>query len=238
MPYLRNLDPFLRPFSMLGLAMLLAAALAGVPQSAQAQSTPPPPFHLVIGIDVSTGSPFVTDMSFSEKVAKRIAEAVEALPVRAKLSIRSFSAHGLVVKELDVDRQITARQSAERTAVFVETLISKVPQLAENGQITVNPQSDILGFLYTMSRAVDCEVTETVFILATDGFEESEYAKLTNGDTLPVPDGAPFASCARLEMLGLGRRGGSPTLTNKVIGEWTSWAEKAGFETFIGLDSW
>ncbi len=222
-------------------AVCLAALCLSVARPALAQpetGLPGDAYHLVIGIDVSENSPFVTDDVFAGKTARRIAERIAALPMRSKVSFRSFGAHSTTDVVLEFDREISRNQTPQATASFIRALIAGMPEIVRNGTLEVHGRSDILGFLGTMARSIDCAATRTVVIVATDGFEDSEFARMSDGGTLPDEAAGAFSGCARLEMLGLGRGGGSPSLTQRIVEEWKAWGEAAGFTTVIALDSW
>ena len=79
----------------------------------------------------------------------------------------------------------------------------------------------------------------TTVILASDGIEDSEYARLDREDSrLPLPDGHPFRGCAELQILGVGQGTRSPSETMRLRAQWGRWAEQAGFSRFLGLNDW
>lgn len=203
-----------------------------------AQQGRPATVRLIIGIDISAESPFLSDRSFARKTAERITERVERLPSGSEVSFRTFGAPASGAARLDIDRRILRRSEANDAARLLNALIAGMPQLTENGTISAQTESNIIGFLQTTSRRLDCSAERTLIVLATDGFEDSEYGNLREGGNLPTPERPLFERCARLEMLGLGRGGGSPRLTDQVVQAWTEWAEAAGFTIFLGLDDW
>jgi hypothetical protein len=79
----------------------------------------------------------------------------------------------------------------------------------------------------------------TFVILATDGIEDSQVARLrSSGAALPPPPGAIFPGCEELRMLGIGRGLNSPRDTERLIGEWNAWARRAGFRNFRAFNEW
>ncbi len=194
--------------------------------------------RLVIGVDISEGSPFLTDEQFAKKTAERIGNRIERLPLGAVASLRSFGAHSTMDASLELDRFIGRGRSGRQAAIFLRAIIAGMPKLASSGKIKAQSASNILGFLQTVSRRVDCAGERTTIIIATDGLEDSEYAKLASDDSLPAPASPMFEGCARLEMLGLGRGGGSARLTTRVIEAWEAWGEAAGFRSVVILDNW
>ncbi|MBU6297594.1 MAG: hypothetical protein KJS68_05055, partial [Alphaproteobacteria bacterium] len=97
----------------------------------------------------------------------------------------------------------------------------------------------ILAFLDNLSQSIGCAGMPTTIVLASDGIEDSDYARLTRrGAHLPPPDGRPFQGCAAFEILGLGQGADSPRLTSYLRSEWGRWALAAGFARFQGLNDW
>lgn len=78
----------------------------------------------------------------------------------------------------------------------------------------------------------------TGIILASDGIEDSEFARLATGGSLPAPDRQLYRGCARLTIYGLGQGSGSPVTTQRLRNQWTNWAQHAGFSAFEGLNDW
>ncbi len=196
------------------------------------------PNHVIIGIDISVDSPFLTDDQFAAKTGRRIARRISVLPPRSTVTLRSFASHSTTDQTLEINRTITTGQSAQRTAEFIEKIVAGVPTLVRNGRLKAQDESNIVGFLESQSRGVDCAARRTVIVLATDGVEQSEYADLKTDQALPAPRSPIFDQCARLEMLGMGRGHGSPALTARLVAAWNDWAGTAGFLTFVGLDTW
>ena len=113
------------------------------------------------------------------------------------------------------------------------------PMLVRQGKWQAQGHTNILAFLDNVSNSIGCSGVPTTIILASDGIEDSEYARLGRADAhLPAPDGRPFAGCSDLQILGLGEGGRSPSETVRLRGEWNRWAHAAGFARFQGLNDW
>ena len=99
--------------------------------------------------------------------------------------------------------------------------------------------TNILAFLDNVSQAFGCGGMKTTVILASDGIEDSEYARLGHASAhLPAPSGRPFAGCAETADPGPRRRHRQPVDTVRLRDEWTRWAHAAGFARFQGLNDW
>ncbi len=118
-----------------------------------------------------------------------------------------------------------------------EKLIAGTPVLVQQGKWRAQGNTNILAFMDNVSNSIGCSALPTTVILASDGIEDSEYARLGRGGAhLPAPDGKPFAHCAELQILGLGEGDNSPSETVRLRAEWDHWARSAGFGRFQGLN--
>ena len=107
------------------------------------------------------------------------------------------------------------------------------------GKWRTQNHTNILAFLDNVSQSIGCAKLPTTVILATDGLEDSEYARLKSSAAhLPAPEGKPFSGCVELQMLGIGQGTKSPKETVRLRQEWSRWAKAAGFKQFQGLNDW
>ncbi len=196
------------------------------------------PVHFVVGIDVSQSNVIVTNDAFARKVADRVRPMIENLPPRSIVTVRTFGVYQSTENVLRIDRTISARNRPEEVATLVHGIVAGVPQLVRDGRVRSQGFTNILGFLDNTSQLVDCRGYEVIVVLATDGLEDSEFARLQNADAqLPVPERI-FRGCDELHMLGIGQGLGSPTTTQRLRAEWDEWADTAGFRRFVGLNDW
>lgn len=220
---------------MRGLAALFAASLFALP--AGAVDAPSAPQTVVIGLDISKSNPLVEDAAYAARVAQRLTSEIDKLPVRSKIMVRTFGAYDSSANPLKIDEVISARARPETVAEGIGALVSAMPQLVQEGKIKAQDWTYIVSFMETMSPQVDCAAGDVRLILLTDGFEDSELARLRRGGALPKPEPL-FAGCGELLMLGVGQGGGSPAVTKRAHDEWASWAGAAGFTKFTGLYDW
>ncbi len=196
------------------------------------------PTHLVIGIDLSQSNVLVTNSAFARKVADRIRPMIEDLPPRSKVTLRTFGSYDSRSNPLRRDWTISARERPDEVATFIHGVVGGVPALVRDGRVRSQGYTNILAFMENTSQLVDCYDYEVIVVLATDGVEDSEYARLQRSSaTLPTPDDM-FEGCERMEMLGVGQGLGSPSTTSRLRREWDDWAEAAGFRRFVGLNDW
>jgi hypothetical protein len=197
------------------------------------------PQRLVIGLDISKSNPLVDDRAFASKVASRIGDQIRKLGFRSEVHVRTFGSFDASSNGFYNDTVLSIRSRPEQVAAEVEKLISGTPELVARGKWKSQDRTNILGFLDNISQSVGCSGLPTTVVLASDGLEDSEYARLSSArDHLPSPEGRPFAGCKELQILGIGQGTDSPIETVRLRNEWSRWARAAGFPKFQGLNDW
>jgi hypothetical protein len=225
-----------------GGAMALDATRTAHPIAASAYTDDEadrPPARLVIGIDLSKSNPLIENSDFAAKVGERVADTIRKLGFASEVHVRTFGSFDATSNPFYYDTVISARARPEAVASEVERLISGTPLLVANGKWKAQGRTNILAFLDNASRSEGCSGLPTTIILATDGIEDSQLARLDDpSDHLPDTDGKPFAGCSELQILGIGEGTRSPVKTARLRAEWTRWAHAAGFAKFEGLNDW
>jgi|CXWL01.1.fsa_nt_gi hypothetical protein len=211
--------------------------------SAFASYAPPanPPQTIVIGIDLSASNPLIRDDGFAGRVAARVQPMIAALPPHSRVLLRSFGAYNSAANNtLSLDVVIAPKTArAEDMARLIGGVIGGLPQMVRQGRVQVQNSTNIVPFLMNVSKNVDCRAMPVHVILASDGVEDSQVAKLARRTaTLPAPLSAPFPGCEELMILGIGRGLNSPGDTERLYGEWQFWSQSAGFRRFVGLNDW
>jgi hypothetical protein len=197
------------------------------------------PQRVVIAIDLSRSNPLIDNPEFAAKVASRVGDQIRGLGFASEVHVRTFGNYDAGSNNFHYDVQISVRNRPESVAAEVERLIAGTPTLVRQGKWMAQGTTNILAFMDNASNAIGCAQIPTTIILASDGIEDSEYARLGHADAhLPTPEGRPFAGCSELEILGLGEGGRSPRETVRLRGEWAHWAHSAGFARFQGLNDW
>jgi hypothetical protein len=197
------------------------------------------PQRIVIGLDLSKSNPLIDQPEFAAKVADRIAGIVRHLGFASEVHVRTFGSYDASANNFHYDAVISVRERPEAVAADVQRLIAGTPVLVQHGRWQAQNWTNILAFLDNMSQSIGCSGMPTAVVLASDGIEDSEYARLDNPhDHLPAPEGRPFAGCSELEILGIGQGTRSPSKTVRLREEWMRWAQEAGFSRFSGLNDW
>ncbi len=200
-----------------------------------------PPRTIVIGIDLSASNPLVRDDGFAGRVAARVQPLIAGLSPHSRVLLRSFGAYNAPANnKLSLDVVIAPKTArAEDIARLVGGVVGGLPQMVRDGRVQVQGSTNIVPFLMNIARNVDCRAMPVHVILASDGVEDSQVAKLSRRTaTLPAPQSAPFPGCEELMILGIGRGLNSPGDTERLYGEWQFWSQSAGFRRFVGLNDW
>ena len=228
------------------LSLLVIAAVLGVVVyvalpylTSKPPSVSRKPREIVIGLDLSKSNPLTVDAKFAAKVAARVAPMIEALRLRDEIKLRTLGTFDPREQPLHIDQVITTDNLPEDSARIVRGVIAGVPTLIQRGTLKAQDSTNIVGFLDNMAQVIDCKKHEVTIILASDGIEESEEARLTaQSAMLPKPKSQIFRGCKSLQILGLGVGEKSPALVARLREQWAAWAEAAGFKEFQGLNDW
>ena len=196
------------------------------------------PQRLIIGLDLSLSNPLVDDPAFAARVAARVADQIRSLGFASEVHVRTFGSYDPSSNNFAYDTVLSVRSRPEFVAAEVQKLIANTPQLVKSGRWKSQRATNILAFLDNMARATGCAGMPTTIILASDGIEDSAYARLDRGGELPPPDRRVFRGCTQLTIYGLGQGSGSPILTGRLRAEWENWARTAGFLRFNGYNDW
>jgi hypothetical protein len=196
------------------------------------------PERIVIGLDLSKSNPLIDNPAFAARVAQRIAGIIDRLGMASEVHIRTFGSYDPASNGFAYDTVISVRARPERVAAEVQKLIANTPRLVASGRWKSQQKTNILAFLDNSVRAVGCGGMPTTIILASDGIEDSEYARLAQGDVLPGPDRRLYRGCTRLTIYGIGQGTGSPITTTRLRRQWGGWARSAGFTHFEALNDW
>jgi hypothetical protein len=197
------------------------------------------PQRFVIALDLSRSNPLIDNPDFAAKVAARIGDEIRGLGLASEVHVRTFGNYDADSNNFHYDAQLSVRNRPEDVAAEVSKLIAGTPMLVRTGKWRAQGRTNILAFLDNVSQSIGCSGMPTTVVLASDGIEDSEYARLEHASAhLPAPDGKPFAGCAELQILGLGEGDKSPAETVRLRGEWARWAQASGFARFQGLNDW
>ena len=194
----------------------------------------------MIGLDLSESNPLVSNKSYAASAGALVAQNIKSLPMASKVMLRTFGSYSGQKNNVRFDTEISSQGDEKPPVVakHVEDLIAGVPEFVRAGSLEVQDRTNILSFLEDMAQFVDCSKMDTTVILVSDGIEDSEYARLKHGESLPAPSPGLYRGCAELLIVGLGQGADSPSFTERLRSEWGAWAKAAGFRDFEGLSNW
>ena len=197
------------------------------------------PERVIIGLDLSKSNPLVDDPAFAARVAQRIAGIVRGLGMASEVHIRTFGSYDPSSNSFAYDVVLSVKARPDQVAAEVQKLIANTPRLVASGKWRSQQKTNILAFLDNSVRAVGCGGMPTTIILASDGIEDSEYARLDRGGALPQPDQRLYRGCTKFVIYGIGQGSGSPVFTTRLRATWENWTRSAGFaQPFEGLNDW
>ncbi len=76
------------------------------------------------------------------------------------------------------DAVLSVRQRPANVAADIQRLIAGVPELVRSGRFRAQNNTNILAFLDNVSQSIGCRGMPTTVVLASDGIEDSDYARL------------------------------------------------------------
>jgi hypothetical protein len=197
------------------------------------------PRRLIIGLDISKSNPLIDKPDFAAKVGAKIGDMVRQMGFASEVHVRTFGSYDAAQNNFAFDTVLSVRSRPENVGAEVEKLVAGVPVLVERGKFHPQNYTNILGFLDNMRESVGCDGMPTTIVLASDGIEDSEYARLDKDSAhLPLPAEKQFGRCESLQIFGIGQGTRSPKKTARLRDEWERWAHAAGFHSFVALNDW
>ncbi|HEX4293938.1 MAG TPA: hypothetical protein VHZ29_07375, partial [Rhizomicrobium sp.] len=136
------------------------------------------PQRIVIGLDLSKSNPLIDNPAFAAKVARRVADEVRGLGFASEVHVRTFGNFDPSSNTFAYDQVISVRARPQNVAAEIEKLIAGTPLLVQRGKWVAQDNTNIIAFLDNAVTSIGCAGMPTTVILATDGIEDSEYAKL------------------------------------------------------------
>jgi hypothetical protein len=197
------------------------------------------PRRIIIGLDISKSNPLIDDRDFATKVGARIGGLVARMGFASEVHVRTFGSYDASTNSFYYDTVLSTRARPENVAAEIEKLVSGVPTLVARGRFHPQDRTNIIAFIDNAVESIGCSGMPTSIVLASDGIEDSEYARLDDpAQHLPAPEGRPDRGCAELQILGIGQGAHSPRKTTRLKQEWRNWSQAAGFARFVGLNDW
>lgn len=195
----------------------------------------------IFGIDISDSGPLTVDRNVSRAAGNLVKNTVARLQPGDEVRLRSFGAAGIASQQININVTIgrKAKARANRIAPAIGEFLSSLPDRVEKGQITLQTNTNIIGFVEAIAPSLDCEANQIRLILLTDGIEWSEQmngSELIAGKAqLPPPSGQILKGCI-VEMRGVGQQAASRWTDSRwfpiLKAQWRSFFEAAGVARF------
>lgn len=224
---MRNLAKILAPVALLASTTLAAS---GEPKSL-----------LVVAFDISDSAPVAINEALANDAASRIQWLVANLEPGDEVKLRSLGMAGLAVTQISIDIALgrKPRTRPDKIAPVVGNLIRSFPARVQRGELKIQNQTNIIGFLEALSPSLDCERQPTHIVIFSDGIEWSTQVRgndLVSGKAdLPPPSGPILQGCD-VEMRGVGQQtaalGTDSRWFPRLRSQWTQFFEAAGVSRF------
>lgn len=178
--------------------------------------------------DLSASNPLVESEQYASNVADRLEQELLKLPQGTYVRVETFGALGLPDNLKRWTTRITRKNSPQKVAPQLRTIIKKF----HSGEIASQGATNIVSFLEF--GEFNCADNDTIF-LVTDGIEFSEYVPNTQAfvegkASLPEPEKDLLDGCS-LTFIGLGQRAEGqllPSYIKNIRSQWRSWCRAAG----------
>lgn len=177
---------------------------------------------LVVGLDISTSNPLVRDDAFAREVGAQVQRQIEDMQPGDRVIIETFGLHGIAMGQ-KIELPISRRHNPGKVAHFASQIISAVPRMVREGKLAPHPATNILSFLELRTEREGCN--DTVFFIATDGFESSDAVSGTN--VLPTPASAYLTGCS-VTLTGVGGGTQETVAARNLKDLWLAYLRDAG----------
>jgi hypothetical protein len=164
----------------------------------------------IFGIDISDSVPVTVNRNIAMSAGTLVENRVARLQPGDEVKIRSFGAASVANDQINIRVVLgrKARERAERVAPALGDFVRSLPDLVESGKITLQTNTNIIGFVEAMAPTLDCQAQQTHLVLFTDAIEWSSQAIgndiLAGTANLPPPSGQILKGCI-VEMRGVGQ---------------------------------
>lgn len=223
---------------MLAASSALAITLAAtMPDTAEASDPPKLQIHT---FDMSDSFLVATHGPSARAAGVIVARHVATLSPGDEVWLRSFGLAGVMDQEINVSVVMGSRvqERPRRMAPILGNLVASIADRVERGELSVQNQTNIVGYLRAIASTLDCLSTHTTIVLYTDGIEWSTQVRgdelLAGTASLPTPSGRFLDDC-HVEMRGLGQVGDTATDSRwfpLLRDQWAAFFEAAGVASF------
>ncbi len=199
------------------------------------------PQTVVFAFDMSDSAPIAVNSNVARSAGNYVQSIIRVMRPGNTVRIRTLGTAGVAAQQVYINANLGKRANSRprRIARRIGELVSSLPRLATNGQIEIQPRTNIVGFLEALAPSLDCENTPTKLVIFSDGIEWSAQVNgnelLSGKEELPSPSGAILKNCD-VEIRGLGQQNirlGTDSRWFPVLRtQWTKFFTAAGVTSF------
>ncbi len=192
-------------------------------------------------LDVSTSAAIGIELNAARSAGNNVERSIRVMDKNGIVRLRTLGSAGIIRQQLRVDAKLGKKAGSRprRVAAQLGSIVRAIPQLTASGDIDLQPHTNIIGHLETLSPSLDCQNRRTKIYLYTDGIESSSFVDsqelLSGKASLPAPSGEILKGCI-VEMRGLAEQNSNIGTNNAwfvlLRKEWTRFFKSAGVSEF------
>ncbi|MBO6814527.1 MAG: hypothetical protein JJ891_06685 [Rhizobiaceae bacterium] len=174
-------------------------------------STPAMAKRLAVFVfDISDSVPITVKSKIARYAGSTVANVVSDMEPGDTVRLRSLGLAGAAARQIKVDVKLgrKARSRPDRIGPVLGQIVASIPQRVERGDLQIQTETNIVGFLEALESSLDCDNVETRIVLFTDAIEWTSYFSgqefLDGKIKLPEPSGPILKGC-HVEMRGMGQ---------------------------------
>ncbi len=196
---------------------------------------------VVFAFDMSDSAPVAIDANVANSTGNYVQSYIEGMRPGDEVKIRTLGTAGVVAQQIYINVSLgkNANTRPRRIAPQIGNLVRSLPQLVEQGQISIQNRTNIIGFLEAIGSSLDCQKTPTTIVLFSDGIEWSTQVRgddlLSGNQNLPTPSGEILKGC-EVEMRGLGQQNSGLVTDSRwfplLKSQWSKFFTVAGVSRF------
>jgi hypothetical protein len=191
--------------------------------------------------DISDSAPVAVDRRVAAAAGRTIEEIVLGMNPEDRVKLRSLGLAGIADQQIAIDVTLGRKAASrpDRIAPALSDLVASFPDLVMAGDLQIQNQTNIIGFVEALAPGLDCQSVSTRIVIFSDGIEWSSQvlgSELLSGEAdLPPPSGPVLSGCT-VEMRGLGQQTSALGTNSRwfpiLRDQWTAIFEAAGVAQF------
>lgn len=203
---------------------------------------------VVFAFDISDSAPVAIDTKIAHDAGDTVRRYVSRLQPGDEVKLRSLGFAGAAERQIKIDVVLGRKthSRADRIGPALGNLVASFPERVERGELQIQTQTNIIGFIEALAPSLDCDRVDTRIVLFTDSIEWSTRVKgaelLAGIADLPAPSGKILSGCT-VEMRGIGQLAKKFQTDSRwlplLTAQWTRFFDQAGvagFKAYAAFD--